>query len=55
MTQSSEMRIYCLRCKERTGTTDLTEVELSNGRPAERGKCLVCGTVKNRVIKRRAE
>ena len=54
MTQPSELRIYCLKCKERTGTTDLVQFTMTNGRPAEKGKCLVCGSIKNRVVKKAA-
>ena len=54
MTEPSEMRIWCLKCKGRTGTTHLEEFVMKNGRPAERGKCVTCGTTKNRVIKKAA-
>lgn len=44
--------IYCLRCKSKTPTTDVTEAMSKNGRKMLRGKCSVCGTKKSVFVKK---
>ena len=50
MTASSEsVEIYCLKCRAKTGSRDIEQVTLKNGRPALRAVCTVCGTGKYRI------
>jgi hypothetical protein len=42
--------IYCLKCKKRTNTVDLINVLTKNNRKMLKGKCAVCGTIKNKFI-----
>ena len=41
------MIIYCLKCKQKTETTDYLEIKSSNGRNMITGICSVCGTKKS--------
>ena len=43
------VEIYCLKCRTKTGSRDVEQVTLKNGRPALRGVCSVCGTGKYRI------
>lgn len=38
--------MYCVKCKDKTPTKNLTETTSKNGRPMLRGICEVCGTKK---------
>jgi len=40
------MDLYCLRCKVKTPTTDLSTVTTKNKRIAHSGKCSICGRKK---------
>ena len=40
---------YCLKCRVKTGSRDVEQVTLKNGRPALRAVCTVCGTGKYRI------
>jgi len=40
------MEIYCLKCKIKTETNELTAIVFKNGVPAVKGKCAQCGTLK---------
>ena len=48
-TPSASVEIYCLKCKAKTGSTDVQAVTLKNGRPATRATCVDCGTKKSRI------
>ena len=48
------MEIYCLKCKIKTGTSELTAVVFKNGVPAVKGKCAECGTLKFLITPRRS-
>ena len=41
--------IYCLKCKERTASTNVEAVTMKNGSPATKAVCAVCGVGKYRV------
>ena len=41
------MIIYCLKCKQKTGTINQLELKSSNGRNMIKGTCSVCGTKKS--------
>ena len=41
------MIIYCLKCKQKTETTDYLEMKSSNGRNMIKGICSICGTKKS--------
>ncbi len=40
------MEIFCLKCKIKTETNELTAIVFKNGVPAVKGKCAQCGTLK---------
>jgi len=42
--------IYCVKCKQHTGETDLTPHISKNGRPMVKGKCDICGIIKNKFV-----
>ena len=42
-----DMRIYCLKCKQKTETLAGVELKSSNGRNMIKGTCSVCGTKKS--------
>lgn len=48
-TPADSVEIYCLKCRVKTGSRDVEQVILKNGRPALRAVCTVCGTVKSRI------
>ena len=48
------MEIYCLKCKIKTETNELTAIVFRNGVPAVKGKCAVCGTLKFLITTRSA-
>jgi hypothetical protein len=45
------MDIYCVKCKQKTGTLEMTEVLTKNNRHMVRGKCNVCGKIKSTFVK----
>ena len=45
------MDIYCVKCKQKTGTLEMTEVLTKNNRYMVRGKCNVCGKIKSTFVK----
>ena len=50
MARSPEfIEIYCLKCRAKTGSRDVEQVTLKNGRPALRAVCSVCGKGKSRI------
>ena len=48
-TPAEFVEIYCLKCRAKTGSRDVEQVILKNGRPALRAVCSVCGSVKSRI------
>ena len=42
---------YCVKCKQKTGTLELTEVLSKNNRYMIKGKCNVCGKIKSTFAK----
>ena len=48
-TPSEFVEIYCLKCQAKTGSQDVEEVTMKNGRPALRIVCTVRGTGKYRI------
>ena len=42
---------YCVKCKKKTGTLELTEVLTKNNRAMVKGKCNVCGKIKSTFVK----
>ena len=42
-----ESSIYCLKCKQKTGTKDIEQVKTKNNRNMLKGICLVCGSKKS--------
>ena len=48
-TPPESVEIYCLKCRAKTGSRDVEQVTLKNGRPALRAVCTVCGTGKYRI------
>ena len=45
-TPPESVEIYCLECRAKTGSEDVEQVTMKNGRPALRAVCSVCGTSK---------
>ena len=41
--------IFCVKCKEKTDSKDVTGVTMKNGRPATQAICENCGTKKFRI------
>ena len=48
-TLPGSVEIYCLKCRAKTGSRDVEQVTMKNGRPALRAVCSVCGTGKYRI------
>ena len=44
------MDLYCVKCKKRTSTNDMTTVTTKNNRSALTGNCEVCGKKKIRFL-----
>ena len=42
-----DMRIYCLKCKIKTDSSDITKTRTTNNRNLIRGTCLNCGNKKS--------
>jgi hypothetical protein len=38
--------MYCVKCKNKTETSNVQNVVSKNGRPMLHGKCVLCGTIK---------
>lgn len=41
---------YCVRCKKKTEMKEAQRVTMSNGKPALKGQCSVCGTTMNAIL-----
>ena len=41
------VRMYCVKCKKKTGTKDVVKAKSKNNRNRLKGKCAICGTKKN--------
>jgi RNase P subunit RPR2 len=48
------MDLYCVKCKTRTSTNDVTTITTSNNRSALTGKCAICGIKKFRFTGKNA-
>ncbi len=48
-TPPDSVEIYCLKCRAKTGSQDVEQVTIKNGRPALRDVCTACGTGKYRI------
>ena len=46
---TQQVEIYCVKCKAKTGSNDVTQVTMKNGRAATQGVCVDCGTKKFRI------
>lgn len=46
------LEIYCLKCRRKTDTVKLHIEETRSGKQILKGKCKVCGSKKNRFIKK---
>ena len=42
--------IYCVKCKAKQIVKDIEKVTFSNGRPALKAKCTVCGTTVCKIV-----
>ena len=42
--------MYCVKCRNKTETTNLHHTVSKNKRPMLRGKCTVCGTIKTQFV-----
>lgn len=47
------MDIYCVKCKAKTPTENVTEKTTKNGRSALTGNCVKCNTKKYRFISKK--
>ncbi len=43
--------IYCVKCKAKTATNNVSVVSTKNNRKAQTGTCAKCGTKKYKFIK----
>ena len=46
------MSEYCVKCKTKTGTKNVTRTTSKKGQPMLKGKCVVCNTNKCSFIKK---
>ena len=46
---SESVEVYCLKCRAKTGSRDVEQVIMKNGRPALRAVSAVCGMGKYRI------
>lgn len=46
---STQIQIYCVKCKAKTDSREVQGVTMKNGRPATQGICVDCGTKKFRI------
>ena len=44
-------KIFCVKCKKKTGTSDIVNKTAKNGRAMKQGTCTTCGTKKTQFIK----
>ena len=44
------MDLYCVKCKKRTSTNDVTTITTKNNRSALTGRCATCGIKKFKFI-----
>ena len=44
--------MYCLKCRRVTETEDIATVTSKNGRLMRRGKCVTCGKIKCKFVKK---
>jgi RNase P subunit RPR2 len=44
-------KIYCLKCKKKTDTTNYKKTKTKNNRNIIKGTCKICGTKKSLFIK----
>ena len=51
MTTATPIEIYCVKCKEKTGSRNTQPITMKNGKPATSAICVVCGTKKFRIGK----
>lgn len=42
--------VYCVKCKKKTTQNDAQQITMKNGRPAQKGKCSVCGTTTQQIL-----
>ena len=49
------MDLYCVKCKTRTSTNDVTTITTKNNRSALTGKCATCGIQKFRFISMKSD
>ena len=49
MVPDTEVLVYCVKCREKTGSSGLEAITMKNGRPATARRCTVCGTRKFRI------
>ncbi|HEX2924082.1 MAG TPA: DUF5679 domain-containing protein [Chloroflexota bacterium] len=48
--ERTQTTAFCCRCRDRRELADITTITMSNGRPAIRGVCSVCGTPSARIL-----
>ena len=48
-TMTTQIQIYCVKCKSKTDSQDVQGVTMKNGRPATQAICTVCGTKNFRI------
>lgn len=46
---TTQVQIFCVKCKAKTDSSDVQGVTMKNGRPATQAICTVCGTKKFRI------
>ena len=44
------MDLYCVKCKKRTSTNDVTTITTKNNRKALTGRCATCGIKKIKFV-----
>ncbi|HLZ81683.1 MAG TPA: DUF5679 domain-containing protein, partial [Ktedonobacteraceae bacterium] len=47
--ESTDIEVYCARCKKKTIMQNVREVTTKNGKPALKGTCSVCGAAQYRA------
>ena len=48
-----EYKAYCLKCKQKQVISEAKEGQFKNGTPVMKGKCSVCGSGLNMIMKRK--
>ena len=43
---TTQIQIYCVKCRAKTDSRDVQGVTMKNGRPATQAICSICGTRK---------